>query len=478
MAARPGLLDLTQERPWSLGAYLALGLLLRAVAVLCADGYACVDQQYQGLDPAWHLATGDDWHRTWEWDSGMRSWVYPGILAAIFRLGLALGITDPDALMLLQRALHALASLLPLALCWLLLTRWRPLPQPRLALLVFAFAGAGVHASVQPAGANFAAVLSVAAVLAALGPGRWPLLGGALLGLAFCCRFQDALFGPLIVGTLLFTRAHRKAVWFALGTLPLIALQGLVDLATWGSFLHSPFAYVQQNVILGAAAKWGTEPWWYYLLLLVLPMLVLVPPFVRPALAALRRGAGHAALPLVAALGYLLLHSLIGRKAARFVWPALWLLTLTLAMGLRVGDAAEPWTVRWHRRLFLLGQGGLWLWASCWAANSGPVDAARWLGAQPTMQGELLAVDCDATAVGGFANLQQGELCVRQVARDGLVAVLAALPAGSRRWLIAGRRPLGLGALSELGSVQVRSFGDPLDLRQGARRFVYLFQRS
>ena len=55
---------------WSLGAFLGLALLVRLPAVLWADGYEFVDQQYQYVDPAWHLATGDDWLRTWEWRAG------------------------------------------------------------------------------------------------------------------------------------------------------------------------------------------------------------------------------------------------------------------------------------------------------------------------------------------------------------------------------------------------------------------------
>ncbi len=83
--------------PWSLAAYLGLGLLLRLPAVLCADGFDFPDQQFQYVDPAWHLATGGAWHEPWEYRDGMRSWVYPWLLSWVFRGLGALGADEPMA---------------------------------------------------------------------------------------------------------------------------------------------------------------------------------------------------------------------------------------------------------------------------------------------------------------------------------------------------------------------------------------------
>ncbi|MEO6593413.1 MAG: hypothetical protein ABIP94_01520 [Planctomycetota bacterium] len=127
---------LTEGPAWPLPTFLGLALLLRVPAVLCADGYDFVDQQFQYVDPAWHLATGQAWHRTWEFVSQIRSWVYLDLLAGIFRFCLAVGFEDPMHLMRAVRGVHAGTSLLPVWLFWLCIVRWHPVAAPRLPLLL------------------------------------------------------------------------------------------------------------------------------------------------------------------------------------------------------------------------------------------------------------------------------------------------------------------------------------------------------
>jgi hypothetical protein len=468
----------TEGPAWPLSAYLVLGFLLRLPAVLLADGYAFLDQQFQYVDPAWHLASGDAWHRTWEWIDGIRSWVYPGFLAGVFRLGSWLGFRDPMALMVFTRGLHALVSLLPLAMFWLLVVRWRPLPRPRLALLLVAASGIGVHVAVQPAGPNMATVLSVAAVFAFLGPRLFPLLAGILLGLAFCCRVQDALLGPVIVVAGALQRRWPATVLFALGCLPGILLQGFVDLSTWGTFLHSPFAYLEVNLIGGAAAKWRTRPWWWYVAVVVVPLLGLVPPLLGAAWQAMRRGSRHAALPVFAAVCYLALHTCIERKAVRFVWPALWLLVAACAVGATT-SGGESWAVRWHRRWLVCGQFGLLLWACVVSTIVGPARAAAALGGEPTFRSDLVVVDGDVASIGGFYYLRRQGLQVHGVGRAEVGALLAALPASPDHWLMAVHAPL---QGSEVGPgwrlVEAGAFTGRFDLRPRERRYLYRVVRE
>jgi GPI mannosyltransferase 3 len=467
------------ERPlhasWSLPCYLLIGWLLRLPGALFASGYSFLDQQYQYVDPAWHLATGAAWYPTWEWIDGIRSWVYPGLLAGLFA-GVRPLTDDPMVQMALVRAAHALIGSLPLAGFWLLVVRWRPVARPRPALLLFALSGIGVHACVQPAGPNFAAALSVAAVLFAIGPGRWPLLGGAMLGLAFCARCQEAMLGPIVVACLMWQRQWTAATWFALGTLPGIALQGLVDLWTWGHFLHSPFEYVRQNLVYGAAARWRTEPWWWYAAL-VLPAMTMVPPLLPAAWRMFSNGVRHAVVPAIAALVYVLLHSAIDRKALRFLWPALWLLVGIGAIGL-VQTAANGSLSTWQRRLFIAGQVALFAWASLWPGNLGPVRAAIALAREPAFTDELIVVDGDATAIGGFYHLRRSQLQVHAAPRPKLSELLAALPPRSERWLMVSREPLTAEVVPCGRLLPAGEFTGFCDLRRSERRYLYRLVRE
>lgn len=457
----------------SLPRYLALGLLLRLPAVLFARGFEFVDQQFQYIDPAWHLATGQDFYPTWEWIDGIRSWTYPGFLAGIFRGLLALGIDEPQLLMLGARAVHALISLLPLGLCWLLLVRWCPQPQARSMLLWFAAGGVAVFAGVQPSGPALGATLSVAAVLAFCGPRAFPLLAGLCLGLAFCCRVQDALFGPVLFAVGLLQRRPAASLLLALGCLPGIAIIGCVDLATQGTFLRSAFAYVDMNLFVGAAAQFGTEPFWFYLVVALLPLSLFVPPFLRAAARTVRSGTRMVPVVAAAALAYFALHSLIGRKVLRFVLPALILWSLVLIAGTFTAGLADRWS-RLHHRGLLAVQAALLLWSWCWFGHAGAVRSAEFLGRQPDFTDELVVVDGDATATGGFFYLRRPVLRVHGVARDALPGLLRELPPRPVRWLLAVRKPLAETDVAGAGRLlPVADCRGMFDLRRGERRFVY-----
>jgi hypothetical protein len=319
--------------PPSLLLYLAIGLLVRLPAVFCAHGFEFLDQQYQYVDPAWHLATGDDFLRTHEWRDGLRSWLYPAALAGVFRGLLALGVEEPLALMTGARAAHALLGLLPLAAFWLVVVRWRPVPRPWPALLFFAASGAVVFAGVQPSGPTVGAVLATVAVLLFLGPPRIAtFLAGACAAFAFAVCYPDAIFGVVLAGACVAARDGRKLAWLVAGALGPFLLWGFLGQATWGRFGHSAFAYFHFNVTTGKSGRFGTEPWWYYLIVAVAPYAFLVPPCLRAGVACLRRGARVLAMPLLAAAVYVLVHSLIARKSFRFMLPAFGVLSAVLAV--------------------------------------------------------------------------------------------------------------------------------------------------
>jgi hypothetical protein len=454
--------------PWSLAAYLGLGLLLRLPAVLCANGFDFPDQQFQYVDPAWHLASGGAWHEPWEYRDGMRSWVYPWLLSWVFRGLAALGLGEPMATMRAVRAVHAGFSLLPLAVFWLAIVRWRPVASPRLPLLLFAAAGLLV-VGVQPSGPSFAATLAITAGLAVTGPGPFPAFAGLCLGFAFAGRFQDALFGPAFFGVLLWQRRWGAAAWFALGCLPGILTQGLSDLAVHGVFLGSLWRYFASN--LGdndAANAWRGQPLLFYVYAGCVPVLALLPwpSLWRAAIARLRAGTAVFPAALVGGLLHIGAHSFITRKALRFEYPALALLLAVMLAGL---PAAVGRAARWHTALLMAVHLGWWTLASFWFGNAGAVRLANWLREQPDWRGALVVVDGDATTLGGFYYARPPRDAVRKVPRGELATNGADVP-----FVVSLREPLSPAQLAELGGFELAaSFSGMLDLRQGERRFVY-----
>jgi len=445
-----------------------VALALRAPAVLLAHGFEFVDQQYQYVDPAWHLATGAPIHRTWEWIDGVRSQVYPLALAALLRAVTALGVEGPLAALTLVRAVNAIVSLLPLAACWWLVMRWRPLAKPRLPLLLIALSGLTVH-GVQPSGPALASTLALTAAVLLVGPGRWPpLLAGLCLGFAFCCRFQDALFGPAFLGVLLWQRRRAAAAWFVAGCVPGIVTQGLVDLHTVGGFLLVPWRYVQTNVGLGAAEKWQTQPWWFYAIAGVVPTVMLVPGLLRVAWARLCAGGVLVPTVLAGAVLHLGLHSFIARKALRFEYPALAMLLVVVAIGLA---AAAGQAARWHLRLLLVMHCGLWAWTSFAFGNAGAVRAALWLSRQPDFTGAVLVVGGDPTSLGGYFHLRPPADRAVGVARADFTTFWAQ-NSGRFDHVVFVREPLPMEP--PVASLElVAEFTGQFDQRRSDRRFVY-----
>lgn len=461
--------------------YLGIALLARLPAVLWSRGYEFADHQYQYVDPAWHAGLGGSWWETYDYVEGIRSWVYPGLLGRLFRALHALGIEGAGSMMVATRFVHALVSLLPIALFWLLVVRWRPLTglrHPRLALLFFACNGFAVYSGVQPTGPTFAVGLSVAALLLFQAPHRFaPFGAGLLIGLAFCCRFQDALFGFLLCGVGLVQRRHRACVGLALGALAMLLVQGLVDLRTYGWFLHSPLAYLHTNLVRGLALELGTQSWWY-LFAIAAAVLLCVPPFLRSCAHALRDGAAVLPILTAAALLYLLVHSFVPRKALRFVLVALWLLSAVQAIGM-LRAVREPAARRWHRRLWLGAHLLLWVLASFWYHNRGPVEAARFLGEQPEFQDRLVLIDVGQEHLGGHFYLRRDALQVIYRWRQELPGWLAAAQPPTPLYLLACGTPLDeLAPAPGFRIREVARFADWPELREDRRRFVYRLERE
>lgn len=508
-----------EGEPWSLRTYLGLALLLRLPAVLWADGFDFPDQQFQYVEPAWHLATGGAWHEPWEYRDGMRSWVYPGLLAWVFRGLLALGFEEPMATMRAVRAVHAVFSLLPLAVFWLAVVRWRPIAAPRLPLLLFAASGLMV-VGVQPSGPSLAATLAVTAGIAVAGRGPFPGLAGLCLGFAFAGRFQDAVFGPAFFGVLLWQRRWSAACWFGLGCVPGIVTQGLSDLAVHGEFLGSLWRYFASNLGTNDAANaWHGQPLLFYVYAGCVPVLAFLPMLLGTACARLRAGSAMLPAALVGGLLHIAAHSVITRKALRFEYPALALLLAVLAAGLpAVAGRAARWdaallfvvrlvwwtlasfwfgsagavrmanwrrelamvaaglsaatvrAARWHTALLFVVHLGWWALASFWFGSAGAVRMANWLREQPQWNGAVYVVDGDATMLGGcFYSRPPREAAIKLPA-----AKLAAANDGAVPFLIVVREPLSEAQLAVIPGFELAaSFHGMFDLRRGDRRYVY-----
>ena len=333
----------------ALAAIVLLGTVLRVLALLYEPAHH-PDECFQYLEPAWGRLTGA-WVETWEWRSGVRSWVLPGYHGAWMALLMLLGVHDGSTI---GKFLQAHWALLSMSLVWagwrggVLLAR-RIGPNRAVAI-----PGEGASPETAPIGwqggligallcaafplqvrfsihtlSEQASILCMVCALVLTAElvdmtgreGRRKAgFMGVILGLGICLRIQHAPV-PLVVALwLMVSRRFWLAVVATSAAMLPVLVFGLVDKLTWGGFLASFIGYVKFNLVEGGASNFGTQPWTWYLEHFRQRL-----PMALPVLAILCIVGLRATWPFIAsALGLTILLSTQAHKEERFVmlfWP-------------------------------------------------------------------------------------------------------------------------------------------------------------
>jgi len=113
---------------WTLAAICALAVALRMAVAIVFPGFEHPDEIYQVLEQAHRLAFGNGFI-PWEFDEGVRSYFWPGLLAGIFR---AAEHVWPGSYLLAGRLALSLFSLVVVWFSWAMLRRFT---NPRAALI-------------------------------------------------------------------------------------------------------------------------------------------------------------------------------------------------------------------------------------------------------------------------------------------------------------------------------------------------------
>ncbi|MCA8970454.1 MAG: hypothetical protein KDC95_11740 [Planctomycetes bacterium] len=372
----------------SLPILLVIAFAARVPAILWSRGYTFFDEQFQYLDPAYHLVTGAPFLQTHEWVNGIRSWVFPGIVAGFLEVARFCGFEGPESELIFVRLCLAVISLLAVYGIWELV-RAAKLETHRTAVLILATCnGILVYQGVHPNGPAFSCGLVIFALGLFAFPGRLrALLAGLAVGLAFCCRPQDGLFGASIFVAGVLTKRTADAIVFAAGCTVMILVQGWVDLVTWGSFLHSPIEYVRFN--LAHSSNWGGQSIFTYLV-----VVLIFAPFAHTGLRYLAIGSKRLPWVAFAAAIALVAHQILDRKSPRFVTPSLALVILLWSIGVARAHVQDM-TKRGVARFFVttswilaaILHAGLFFAASISYASRQRIQTALHLGTIPDATG-------------------------------------------------------------------------------------------
>ncbi|MBL7940535.1 MAG: glycosyltransferase family 39 protein [Flavobacteriales bacterium] len=344
-------------RAWAasrpLAALTLIALVPRLLAAFFSGGYFAHDDHFLIIESAasWVQDVG---YSTWlPWNQGAEpqptghGFFYVGFHFLLFKAFGTIGLTDPKAAMVVVRLLHAIWSLIVVRVGYRIALKlsspgiaWRT----GLLLALFYFMPfLAVRNLVEVACIPFL-MLGVWRLLRDPegSPVRAAFVAGMWIGLAMNVRFQTIFFAAGLGLALLLMRRWIPAAIYTIGlALPLVVLQGGIDLVLWGR----PFAEMTEYVLYNLAntTTYFDQPWYNYLLLLAG---IFIPPLSLAVLFGFFRRTSPLLLWLPV-LAFLAFHSYFPNKQERFLFPIVPLFFVIGHVSWEQWRSASAW---WERR--------------------------------------------------------------------------------------------------------------------------------
>lgn len=315
-----------------LSGLLCLGFAFRIATALLYPNVHYPDEFFQTLEPAHGLAFGPS-VVTWEFHVGLRSMVFPGVLAGIMRATAWLAPGSTGYLIAIQSAL-CLLSLTTIFVAYKVGQRAFGDAAGFLCGAICALWYHLIYFAPRALSEVVAAHLLLPGIYFATGDARHGtrkrfFAAGILCALAFMMRVQLA---PAVGVLMLYScRKDWRGKWMPMlaGMVPPIVLFGAVDWITWTYPFQSTYLNFAINLLQHRAAQFGTEPFNFYVRKLT--------NFFGPML--LFSVVGAVVVRRARLLGYIVLaivipHSMLAHKELRFIYPAMPLLLILTGLGI------------------------------------------------------------------------------------------------------------------------------------------------
>ncbi|MGI9311702.1 MAG: hypothetical protein ACR2P7_09285, partial [bacterium] len=324
-----------------LPAWLLAAFALRAVVALGGDFVLHPDEIMQYLEPA-HRAVFGSGVIYWEYQYGARSWLVPGLVAAVLWSLDALGLGQPWIYVYAVKLVFCLISLLVPWGCYQFARRTLSERGARMALALTCLWPYLVVFAHKP----FAEFVATSLLFGALGLASLPwsrkpsgaLAVGACLALLAAVRMQ---YLPTAFLIWLARSAVAERKWIAVsiaGGVGVLLLVGLLETFTWGVPFQSYYANLVANI--AADAHRDAPAFHFYLSRLLFAtaggLLIALYAFIRQP----RR---HLLLLALVAVT-LALHMHQTHQELRFVFAVLPMLLIV------VGEQLSSWSSSWSQR--------------------------------------------------------------------------------------------------------------------------------
>ena len=303
------------------------GILLIVITAWFSMGYHHPDEHYQIWEFAkYKLGESPLDDLPWEFKEQMRPGLQPFIAFCTIIGTRFLGIIDPFAQVFVLRLL---TGLMVFGLYW----KWCDALAPtlrdqgrflRLCLVLFWMFP---YLNVRFSSENMSALAFLGGLLLIFpkpdekSNGRL-FVAGMLLCTSFFFRYQIAFAGLGIGAWLLFQEKIALRSWFALICGAIVALIPcfFADYWMYGRWVFAPYNYFAQNIVQDKAAGFGVSPWWWYFKELPITLMPPASLFLFWFLGlGIRKNPRHVFVWCL--VPFVIGHSLIGHKEARFMFP-------------------------------------------------------------------------------------------------------------------------------------------------------------
>ncbi|MDD5066104.1 MAG: hypothetical protein PHF84_03555 [bacterium] len=353
-----------------------LGIVVHLVASIFSAGYYHVDEHFQIMEfTAMKLGLTPPEGLAWEYDHRMRPAFQPALAYAVIKVFQFFSLDNPFYEAVFLRMLSAFLGLACMVL--LLFLFLKEIKQERLkrwAVFLSFFLWFLVYQHVRFSSETWSGTVFF------LGLG-WYLysrdkqvlsvfkmfLAGLILGLAFVIRFQT---GFMIAGFLFWLLLVKKEKFINLAGLVLGLMAAflagiLLDRWFYGQWTLTAWNYLNLNIIQDKVSGYGIKPWWYYISITFIDA---VPPYSLLLVAAFFLiwffYPWHVLSWII--FPFLLIHTLIGHKEIRFLFPLANLIPVVVALFLQKFMETERLAkIRGFFRRFPWK----WLPVSFWAIN-------------------------------------------------------------------------------------------------------------
>ncbi|KAI8441124.1 hypothetical protein MSG28_009376 [Choristoneura fumiferana] len=364
-------------------------LFVRILSVFLVQTWYVPDEYWQTLEVAHKQAFGYG-VLTWEWQKGIRSYLYPSVVAALYTILKFTGLDYPEAVVFLPRILQALVS----TAADYSFYKWTGGRKWSLFLILtswfwFYTSGRTLLQSVETA-------------LVAIALSKFPFKDGrdsyytensTWIWLACVSVFlrptSAALWAVLCAYNILTTNQGRlQLVGLTILPIGLVSAGALIALDSYfyGRLIVTPWEFFRFNILHDVASFYGKHPWhWYLTQGLPAVLGVNLVPVLWAAYSVARRPRDNRTGVLLLAMValHLALYSFVPHKEFRFVLPLLPIL-LYLAQ-----DVIVPWSRKAKKWQLYLVAGAILLGNAVPALYFGTVHQSGTLKVMPLLREAL-----------------------------------------------------------------------------------------